>query len=178
MFPVNLIHDKSQQAGLEYLIIGGHAINAYCEPRATLDVDFLVRKSDLTQWRRLLEEEGFKLMHEGRTFVRFSPPYGVEWRLDLMLVNDQTFEKMRADARTVNIIGIQSCIPRPEPEHLIALKLHALKHGHPERFEKDFGDVIALTRNAGCDVRSDGYRQLCSQFGTPELHERILQRLG
>jgi len=176
MFPVNLIHDKSRQAGLGYLIIGGHAINAYCEPRATLDVDFLVRKADLAQWRRLLEEEGFKLVHDGKTFVQFSPPYGVEWRLDLMLVNDQTFEKLQVDARAVNIIGIQARIPRPE--HLIALKLHALKHGHPERFEKDFGDVIALTRNAGCDVRSASYRQLCEQFGTSELHERILQRLG
>ena len=176
MFPVTFIHDKSQQAGLDYLLIGGHAINAYCEPRGTLDVDFLVWKSDLAKWRVLLEAEGFKLIHDGQTFVQFSPPYGVEWRLDLMLVNQETFEKMLTDARVVNVIGLQTRIPRPE--HLIALKLHALKHGHPERFEKDFGDVIALTRNAGCDVRSAGYRQMCEKFGTPELYERILQRVG
>lgn len=61
---------------------------------------------------------------------------------------------------------------------MIALKLHALKHGHPERFEKDFGDVISLTRNAGLDPRSDSYRQLFDRFGTVELYERILQRVS
>jgi len=176
MFPVNLIHDRSKAAGLEYLIIGGHAINAYCEPRGTLDVDFLAKKNDLPQWRSLLEEEGFKLLHHGNTFVQFAPPYGVEWRLDLMLVNQETFDKMLAAARTVDILGIQSRIPRPE--HLIALKLHALKHGNPERYEKDFGDVLALTRNAGCDVRSLSYRQMCEQFGTPDLYGRILERIS
>ena len=36
---MNLIHDQATQAGLEYLVIGGHAVNCYGEPRATLDVD-------------------------------------------------------------------------------------------------------------------------------------------
>ena len=176
MFPVNVIHDRSRQAGLRYLLIGGHAIISYCEPRGTLDVDFMVRRSNLVGWRALLESEGFKQMHDGKTFAQFSPPYGVEWRLDLMLVNDQTFDKLEAGARVIRVIGIESRVPRAE--HLIALKLHALKHGHPERFEKDFGDVLSLTRNIGCDVRSTGYRQLFDQFGTPELYEKVLARIG
>lgn len=39
VFPVTLIHDKAWQAGLEYLVIGGHAINTYGIPRSTLDMD-------------------------------------------------------------------------------------------------------------------------------------------
>ena len=176
MFPVTLLHEKVRQFGLEYLVIGGHAVNAYCEPRATLDVDFLVCRNELARWKELLTAEGFKLDHEGPTFVRFNPPYGVEWRLDLMLVNAETFQKMRGAAQTKKLLSIESLVPRPE--HLIALKLHALKHGHAERFEKDFIDVIALTRNAGLDPRSPDYRQIFNQFGTMELYERVLQRLG
>ncbi|MBI3878315.1 MAG: nucleotidyltransferase family protein [Verrucomicrobia bacterium] len=176
MFPVNLLHHKATGAGLAYLVIGGHAVNYYCEPRATLDVDFLVRRDDQSGWRALLQSEGFKLLHEQETFLQFSPPYGVEWRLDLMLVNEPTFAKLAAGARCEDLLGVRTLIPRPE--HLIALKLHSLKHGHQERFEKDFGDVLALTRNTGLDLKSESVRELFDQFGTRELYERVLQRLG
>ncbi len=32
---------KAGDMGLSYLVVGGHAVNAYAEPRATLDVDLL-----------------------------------------------------------------------------------------------------------------------------------------
>jgi hypothetical protein len=98
------------------------------------------------------------------------------WRLDLMLVRPETFRKMRDAARPTGLLGVQTLVPTPE--HLIALKLHALRYGSRERFEKDFMDVVALTRNAGLDVKSDSYRQLFAQFGTMELYELILKRLS
>jgi hypothetical protein len=175
MFPVNLLHDKAKKLDLAFLVIGGHAINAYCEPRATVDVDFLVSRDAQSRWRELLEDEGFKLIQDGKTFLQFAPPYGVEWRLDLMLVNPQTFGKLAAAARSVQVLGIDALIPRQE--HLIALKLHALKHGHEERYEKDFGDVLALFRNTGLDPRSESSAKLFEQFGTPKLYEHVLRRL-
>jgi hypothetical protein len=155
---------------------GGHAVNTYCAQRLTFDVDFLVRRDDLPRWTGLLQHEGFTVDYVGPTFVRFNPPYGTEWRLDLMLVNAGTFQKMRAGARPKNLLGIDTLVP--SPEHLVALKLHALKHGHPERFEKDFIDVVNLTRAAALDPKSAAFRQLFEQFGTMELYERVLQRLG
>ena len=176
MFPVTIIDQHARERDLEYVVIGGHAVNVYCEPRATLDVDFLVRKEDRDRWCQLLNDEGFQLRHDGQAFLQFSPPYGVEWRLDLMLVNSTTFEKVFRSARQVQLLGIHTRIPCPE--HVIGMKLHALKHGHAERFEKDFGDVLSLTRNAGLDPRSETYRQLVEQFGTIELYERIVQRFS
>jgi hypothetical protein len=176
VFPVSLIDAQAKQREMDYLLIGGHAVNYYCEPRATLDVDLLVRKEEQSKWRELLNGEGFKLMHDGGNFVQFSPPYGVEWRLDLMLVNDQTFRNLKEAARTAELLGVRMLIPKPE--HLIALKLHALKHGHSERFEKDFGDVVSLVRAAKLEPRSEVLRTVVEQFGTPEIYERILQRIG
>lgn len=175
VFPVNIIHDKATQAGLGYLVIGGQAVNAYCEPRATLDVDLLVRKTDQERWRELLETEGFKPSHQGQTFLQFSPPYGTEWRLDLMLVNEETFAIMTASARPVQILGVATRIP--QLEHLLALKLHALKHGHPERYEKDFMDVVALMRHSELNPRSAACRQLFAKFGAREIYEKVLERI-
>lgn len=111
MFPVTVIHAKARAAGLAYLVIGGHAVNFYCEPRATLDVDFLVRRSDESKWRELLAAEGFKVFNDQQAFLQFSPPYGIEWRLDLMLVNDSTFTKLLAGARSEQLLGIRTLIP-------------------------------------------------------------------
>jgi len=175
VFPVAIIDRQARERGLNYLVIGGHAVNFYCEPRTTLDVDFLVRKVDQQRWTELLHIEGFMIRHDGGTFVQFSPPYGIEWRLDLMLVNDQTFDRLKHEAHPVQVLGVSTLIPRPE--HLIAMKLHALKHGHSERFEKDLGDVLSLIRSAELDARSGAFRGLVEQFGTMEIYERILERI-
>ena len=39
-------------------------------------------------------------------------------------------------------------------EHLLALKCHAIKHGHPGRVEKDVDDVLGLVRANLLDVTS------------------------
>ena len=58
MFPVNFIHEKAQKQGLPCLVLGGHFLNVYCEPRATLDVDFLVRKAEAPRRSALLTAKG------------------------------------------------------------------------------------------------------------------------
>jgi predicted nucleotidyltransferase len=176
VFPVTVINDKAKQRGLEFLVIGGHAFNYYCEPRTTLDVDLLVRKEDRSKWCELLSAEGFKIVNDADNFVQFSPPYGVEWRLDLMLVNAATFAKLRSKSRVASLLGIDACLP--DPEHLIALKLHALRHGHADRFSKDFNDVVFLLQNAAIDPRSESFRKLAEQFGTPEIYEQLLKRFS
>jgi len=38
------------KAGVEFLMIGGHAVNHYGYTRATLDVDFMIAAEDLLYW--------------------------------------------------------------------------------------------------------------------------------
>ena len=173
MFPVNIIHAKAEQLGLKYLVIGGHAVNSYGTPRSTLDVDFLVYKDDRQTWTNLLLNEGFKVMHDGGNFVQFSPPYGTNWNLDIMLVNHETFTKLHSAARQVVMLGITTLVP--SAEHLIGLKLHALKFGPERRRGQDLADVIMLIRNAGIDPRSESFKGLVIQFGTQEIYEQILE---
>ena len=173
VFPVNIIHAKAEQLGLRYLVIGGHAVNAYGEPRTTVDVDFLACKEDRKSWTDLLKAEGFKLEHDGGTFLQFSPPYGTVWNLDLMLVSRETFAKLASAAMKVRMLGVTTLVPAVE--HLIGLKLHALKFGPAHRRDKDLVDVLSLIRNAGIDPRAESFRNLIEQFGTTEIYERILQ---
>ncbi len=162
MFPLEIIHAKIAEAKLRHLLIGGQAFNTYSNSRATLDVDFLIPSNEKDRWKEVLELEGFRVKQDGGTFVQFSPPYGLNWPLDLMLVNEQTFGKLEADSRDVECLGIKTRVP--SPVHLIALKLHAVVNGPRERNEKDFPDIIALTQLANLDPRSEELRDTFKKY--------------
>jgi len=77
---------KSREAGLRFLVIGGHAVIAHGHPRFTKDLDLLVCKTDREQWISLLGDLGFPLWRDGGIFLQFQPPSEDEWPIDLMLV--------------------------------------------------------------------------------------------
>ncbi len=176
MFPVPVIHAQALAAHLEYLLIGGHAVNAYCAPRSTLDVDLLVRRRDTEAWRQLVIGEGFRLSHEAESFVQFTPPYGTAWRLDLMRVNDSTFDTLWAAAKEISCLGVSMRVV--SATHLIALKLHAVRYGPPERGGRDLSDVINLMRVTGYALDSPELQRMVQRYGSPEIQERLRQLLG
>jgi hypothetical protein len=75
-----------------------------------------------------------------------------------MLVQQPTFQAMLAAAREVEILGAPVRIP--SLDHLIALKLHALKHGRAHRFLKDFQDIEGLARIGGLDLTAEKVRSV------------------
>jgi hypothetical protein len=83
---------------------------------------------------------------------------------------------MAATARPVTMLGTETRVP--SPEHLIALKLHALVYGPEDRQDKDFGDVVGIARNTALDVESEDVRELFRRFGTQELYDKLRRRLG
>lgn len=171
MHPFENIDAQARAAGLRFLVIGGQALNTYGSPRATLDVDLLIRATDRTAWLTILGGEGFRIKHDGGNFLQLSPPYGVPWPLDLMLVNQSTFDNLAERARMVDCCGVKARVPAPE--HIIALKLHALVHGPSSRMEKDFPDIVRLGRMCGMDSHSAEIRDIFKRYGTDELYERF-----
>lgn len=149
-------------------------MNAYCEPRGTLDVDFLVRKADRESWDKLLTSEGFKPLNLGENFANYSPPYGVSFRLDLMLVNEASFAVLRETAREVECLGVKTLVPAELS--LIALKVHAIHHGPEHRKGKDWLDIENLVRAGKMNPKGPELREIFSRQGTPEMYLDFLDR--
>src|SRR5688572_5586345 len=106
---------------LAFLIVGGHAVIAHGYPRNTVDLDFLVRKADREDWTAELAKLGYQATHVHENFIQFSSSQGAI-DVDLMLVNDATFDSMQAAAKDRGFGNTTAKIP--SLEHLIALKLH------------------------------------------------------
>lgn len=159
----------ARERGLAFLLMGGHAVIAHGHPRNTFDLDLAVPRPAVEGWRAWVLGLGYTLHGEGPTFLQFNPPDSVALPLDLMIVSEGTYRQLEAAAVEVPVSGTR--VPTVCLRHLLALKAHAIRHGHPGRVEKDVDDVIGLARANRLDVADPQWRELFRKYGPPELHE-------
>lgn len=165
--------DQAARAqGLSYLVIGGHAVNAHGYTRFTKDLDLLIGRGEMEKWLAVLQAEGYTIQYDGGNFRQLSAPAKDTPPVDVMLVNEATLLKMKADSVTAHFDGIP--FPIPSLDHLLGLKLHALKHGPSHRGFKDFMDVLSLIEANRIDVRGDKFRALCDKYGDEKIYARII----
>jgi hypothetical protein len=93
------------------------------------------------------------------------------WPIDLMLVDTNTIGKALQDAVTTEVFGPP--LPVASVVSLIAMKLHALKFVDAVRGLKDQSDLFALLELSEMTLDSEPFRQLCEQYGTLEIYERL-----
>jgi len=166
--------DAAAAAGLDFLVIGGHAVNAHGFIRTTTDFDFLLASRDLRAWREVLEDAGYRLVAPERpirAFAQFEPREPGGLRVDLMLVDDTTFAKLVVGSewlevghRRVRVIGAL---------HLIALKLHALQAPHRVEMGVDYLDIVQLVRLKQIDIASAEFEQMLNRYASPAIRERL-----
>ena len=156
---------------LRFLVIGALALNFHGVSRDTADLDLLIERDARGRWVDFFLGLGYVIYRDRDVFIQLTPPSQGAWPVDLMLVSEATFRAMLAAGTRVEMFGASVLVP--SLDHLLALKLHALKHGHVERFMKDYLDVENLIRANSVDVRSEKVRQLFEQYGTLELYEKV-----
>lgn len=160
---------------LQFLVIGGYAVGAHRHTRTTFDIDFLVEKENREAWMQRSAAAGLTKIAETNAFAQFSQKDGDGF--DLMFVNAATFQQMWDASEERQFNGSAARVP--SLDHLIALKLHALKQKAAHRTSKDAEDVEMLIRRNGLDISQSHYKELFLKYGTLEIYEtfcRILQR--
>ena len=157
----------------DFLVIGGYAVNAHGYSRQTLDLDILIKKEQSGFWKKLLLDNGYTVYCERESFLQLAPVTQDQMPVDFMLVNEQTFSKMYAEAVDGMLGGMS--VKHPSLMHLVALKLHVLKQEMPHRELKDLYDVIQLMNINKVDARTDDFKQLCERYGNLKLYETIVR---
>jgi hypothetical protein len=138
------LHEK-----IDFALIGAFAMHAYGYTRATRDVDFVVRRTDQDTIIGCIEAHGFTTMHRSQGFSNHQ--HGDDrTRIDILYVDDATAGLIFADARLISLFD-DAPIPVASPEHLVAMKLFAVKND-PSRTFKDLADIQELIRRCGLDA--------------------------
>ncbi|HZV35901.1 MAG TPA: nucleotidyltransferase [Verrucomicrobiae bacterium] len=170
---IEILNHGSTESGFDFLIIGGYAVNAHGYARLTVDLDILINKAHRDFWKELMLKNGYTVYNEHENFSQFTPVARDQLPVDFMFVNEQTFQKMRAEAVAGVMGGIK--VKHPSLMHLIALKLHVIKQALPHRASKDLYDVIQLVQINHVDVKSGDFKQLCEKFGDKKTYEAIVR---
>lgn len=170
--PFHLIAEACERTGTSVVLIGGQALGAHGYPRLTLDVDFLITEDDFNPLPALLCEAGYREVVRTDVAAKFSSDSEDLIDIDFMFVDPKTFEKIKEEGKEASYEGRLFRIPKLE--HLIALKLHAIKQQPKVRELKDLSDIVELIRRNHVDVASEAFKSTCLNFGTPELYQKIL----
>lgn len=166
-----LVEQAARQRDLECVVIGGIAVIEHGYGRLTTDFDLMTRWEEKQKWHEMMLSLGYQLIHDKGHFAQYEPVQPGNWPIDLMFVNEQTFSGIRAAARQATLQGAHLNVA--SLNHLLALKLHALKHSHLKRFLKDFDDVIHLVQVNRIDLRSAAMQALFLKYGNADLYGKI-----
>lgn len=135
--------------GAPCAVIGGLALAAYGRARATFDLDLVVPAEHQQALLGFLASEGFETLHVSPGYSNHLHPDARFGRLDVVYVGAATASEVFGNCRTLEITpGLTAPVPRPE--HLIAMKLLALKND-PDRTLQELADVRNLLRLEGID---------------------------
>jgi hypothetical protein len=120
----------------------------------------------------LLTNAGYQLITPDiKAFAQFEPREGENFRVDLMLVDPDTFAKLIAGSewrdygsRQIRVIGVL---------HLIALKLHSLHSEDRAALGKDYLDIVTLIRLNSINTDLPEFREILDRYATPATRDRL-----
>ena len=161
-----------EENDFRYALIGGLALAAYGHPRSTLDIDFAVEFEHQDRIIGFMESQGYETLHRSRGYSNHrhvDPQLG---NVDFVYLGANTAAKLFSSVTHFNGPG-EMPVPVPKPEHLIAMKVLAIKND-PSRVFQEMADIRVLMAKPGVDL--EAVRGYFEQHGLVERFNE-LQRL-
>jgi hypothetical protein len=133
-----------EREGFAYAVIGAFGLHAYGLTRATSDLDFVTDFQAQAKLVLFLAELGYETLYLSSGYsnhLHSDPEMG---RLDFVYVTGDTSRQLLGSAKKLLVLGDVS-VAVPRPEHLAAMKIHAMKND-PERTFQEMADISFLLR--------------------------------
>ena len=131
--------------------------------RNTIDLDLLVPEHSRSEWLSLLRELGYRFFHGTASFAQFESRDKTGPPVDLMFVEQQTWEKLLEGANEMRLGSEAVLLPRPE--YLVALKLHAAASPTRSKPEVDWEDIRQIVQICRLDPTEESFRALILRYG-------------
>jgi hypothetical protein len=170
-----------KNAGIDYMLVGGHVAVTYGVPRLTKDADFVVElgQASISELGKrllpgiVLDSQASFESATGTTFYRLKTRDG-SYVIEIFLLSDDPHDKERfARRRPVKVLG--EFMDLPTPEDLIVTKLRWAKRAMRE---KDVGDARFLIATRTATLDWPHIERWADRHGTRELLDKIRASLG
>jgi hypothetical protein len=162
-----------EREGLRFAVVGAFGLHAYGLTRATMDLDLVTESAAQPTLVPFLESLGYETLHRSAGYSNHAHPMADLGRVDFVYVSGETSRRLFAGDGTTLTLGGQR-VPVPRPEHLAAMKIHAMKND-PARTLQEMADLQFLLRLPGIDEAA--IRAYFEDAGLGERYREI-KRLG
>jgi hypothetical protein len=154
--------------GIRYALAGGNAILAWGHNRPTHDADFAVDGLHRTRVISHAESLGYRTTFASAGFSNHHHIDDALGHVDCLYVYGDTADALFAAAEIRTTMGV--ALPVLRPEHLIAMKVNAMKHS-PMRVLIDAPDIAYLLTLPGID--RNRIREYFSQHGLLKIYDEL-----
>jgi hypothetical protein len=158
---------------LPYAVIGAFGLHAYGLTRATTDVDFVTDRAAQPRLVAFLEARGYETLYASDGYSNHMHPDPTFGRVDLVYVSGETGRRLFEGATSRSLIPGRR-VPVPRPEHLAALKVHAIKND-PERRHQELADIRFLMGLPGVDRKA--VRDYFASSGLEKMYDDLERTL-
>ena len=167
---LQLLTNHFEQEKIDYALIGAFALKAYGYVRATQDVDFLVRNKHQDEIIAYLESLGYETIYRSAGYSNHVNPVSKLGRIDFVYVKGQTAKDIFRETRRLLILGDLS-LPVISPEHLVALKVFAMKND-PDRVFREMADIKHILSLPGIDI--EAIKRYFNKYGQLERYYELI----
>jgi hypothetical protein len=158
---------------LRFAVVGAFGVAAYGRARATADLDVATDAQARGRLVNFLEALGYETLHVSEGYsnhLHRDPALG---RVDVIYLAGDTARRLFDGCRPLLRLGDRT-LAVPRPEHLAAMKVHAMKND-PARTLQELADIRFLLAVPGVDAA-----EVRGYFERAGLGDRFddLERLG
>ncbi len=146
---IDLLSGFFEREELPFAVIGAFGLHAYGLTRATTDVDFVTDSAARLRLVKFLEANGYETLYASEGYSNHLHPDSALGRVDVVYVSGETGRRLFEGAGHRNLLPGRR-VPVPRPEHLAAMKIHAIKND-PERRHQELADIRFLMGLPGVD---------------------------
>lgn len=157
-----------EKEGIRYALAGGTALLAWGHQRLTHDVDFAIDGVRRDQAVAYAEALGYETTFAGEGYSNHHHPNTDFGHVDFLYLYGSTADALFGATSRRNTLGVD--LPVLRPEHLIAMKVHAMK-SRPMRVLIDAPDIAFLMGIAGVDRQK--VREYFSQQGLLKIYDEL-----
>lgn len=167
------VADHLDSRGYPWAVAGGLALQLHGFARNTQDIDLVVESQTQPGLVAFMESQGYETLHVSPGFSNHLHADAVFGRVDFIYVDAGTAGRLFPACRRMSW-GSGRSLPVPLPEHLVAMKVHAMKND-PSRVFREMADIQYLMHLP--DVEPSRVRVYFEKAGLADRYDELLRTL-
>jgi Nucleotidyl transferase AbiEii toxin, Type IV TA system len=162
-----------EEHGFPCAVVGGLSLHAFGRSRATFDLDLVTVAEAQGPLVAHLESLGYETLHRSAGYSNHSHADAELGSVDVVYVDPETARRLFPTCTRRLRLGDRE-VPVPRAEHLIAMKIQALRND-PSRELQDLADIQYLLGLP--DTNREEARGYFSRAGMSDWYDKLIERL-